>query len=285
MATAGGLIIGAVGLGSLYSTCVECYCVFHKMRAFDRDSEYLASKLETEGALLMRWGERVGLLSGHRLDVDPQLHDPWTKKAVAGVLFCIEMLLTNTEKLQTTYGLIPYECSSGITGTRASSRKNGSRNSETQTRPSEMIRLERKSVNILRKFHWSILDKEKFNDLINELRDLVQRLNELAPPKRDGSDRRVDDEGVLGLSRLSGGSERGDPGQREHRKGTSHILDDTRNQDKSLAIMPPLYRSSSRALVVRPKGYVEEIAQPENKQARRDDNDGSYRIYRYYRVT
>src|SRR5437868_4919782 len=107
MATAGGLVIGAVGLGALYSTCVDCYRVFHKIRAFDRDSGYLSSKLKTEGALLMRWVGRVGLLSGSRRDIDSQLYDPWTRKAVAEILFCIEVLLTDMEKLQTSYALTP----------------------------------------------------------------------------------------------------------------------------------------------------------------------------------
>jgi hypothetical protein len=285
MATAGGLIIGAVGLGTLYSTCIECYCVFHTIRAFDRDSEYLVSKLETEGALLMRWGERIGLLSGHKRDIDPQLHDPWTKKAVAGVLHCIEILLTDTDKLQTTYGLIPHDRSVRIIGPRASSSKQGCCPSQTQVQPSERIRPEGKRANILRKFHWSILEKEKFNDLINDLRDLVQRLNELAPPKSDVSDCRVVSKSVPGLPRPNGSSERGDSNELEHREGTSRILDTPRKQVKQLAILPTPYRSPGQAMLTRPVGYIEEIPRPQSIQVRRDDEDDSGKIYRYYRVT
>jgi hypothetical protein len=285
MATVGGLVIGAVGLGTLYSTCVDCYCVFHKIRAFDRDSEYLASKLETEGALLMRWGERVGLLSGQKRNVDSQLHDLWTKKAVAGVLHCIEILLTDTDKLQTTYGLIPHDRSVGIIGARAASGQQGRCYPQTQVQPSEMIRPEGKRVNILRKFHWSILDKEKFSDLINDLRDLVQRLNELAPPKSNVSDCRVVSKSVPGAPKPNGSSERGDRSEREHREGTSRILGTPRKQDKQLAILPTTYRSPGQAMVIRPKGYVEEIPQPQSIQVRRDDEDSSCKIYRYYRVT
>jgi hypothetical protein len=285
MATAGGLIIGAVGLGSLYSTCVDCYCVFRKIRAFDRDYEYLASKLKTEGALLMRWGERIGLLSGDIRDIDPKLHDPWTKEAVAGVLSCIEMLLTDTEKFRTTYGLTPHGRSDRIVRTRSSSSKQGRRDSQTQTWPSDSIRPERKQVNVLRKFHWSILDQEKFCDLISELRELVQRLNELAPPSRDAPECRVVSNGISGLSGLSSGSERGDRKQHKHREGTSRIVNDTRKQDSPLAIMPPPYRHSDRGWTIHPKSHVEEIAPPRKIKVWHVEDPDNYTTYRYYRVT
>jgi hypothetical protein len=282
MATAGGLIIGAVGLGSLYSTCVECYCVFHKIRAFDRDSEYLGSKLKTEGALLMQWGDRVGLLSGNKRDIDPQLHDPWMREAVAEILGCIEILLTDTKKLQTTYGLIPHERSCEAIGAGALDSKQARPHVRTHTRPSANIRLERKQVNILRKFHWSIIDQEKFNDLITELRDLVQRLNDLAPPKSDAPESRTVGQSIPGLPGFGGGSERGYCTQHQHREGASRAYEDPRKQDEPRTIMAPPCRSSGRALVMRPK--VDEITRTQNTQVQGED-DGSYKIYRYYRIT
>lgn len=150
------------------------------------------------------------------------------------------------------------------------------------TRPSETIRLERKRVNVLRKFHWSILDKEKFIDLINELRDLVQRLNDLAPPKSDVSDFRTVGQSIPGLPGLGGGSEHGCRTQRQHPQGTSRAYEDTRRQNEPRTIMHRPSRSSGRALVMQPK--VDEIGQTQNTQVQRED-DGSYKIYRYYRVT
>jgi hypothetical protein len=282
MATAGGLIIGAVGLGALYSTCVECYCVFHKMRAFDRDSEYLSSKLKTEGALLMRWGDRVGLLSGSKRDIDPQLYDPWMREAVAEILFCIEVLLTDMEKLQTTYGLIPHGRTYGAVGAGGPNSKPGCQYARPHTRPSDNIRQGRKRVNILRKFHWSILDKEKFSDLITELRDLVQRLNDLVPPTSDVADFRTVSQPIPALPGFDGGSEPGYRPQRQHCEGDSRDCNGTRKQGESRSIMPPPSPLSSRALVIQPK--VDEIAHTQNTRVQRE-GDGSYRIYRYYRIT
>src|SRR2546421_1870230 len=239
MATAGGLVIGAVGLGALYSTCVECYCVFHKIRAFDRDSGYLSSKWKTEGAILMRWGDRVGLLSGSRRDIDSQLYDPWTRKAVAEILFCIEVLLTDMEKLQTSYGLIPHGRIYEVVGAEGSNKRPGFPYARPHPQPSDNIRQGQKRVNILRKFHWSILDKEKFSDLIMELRDLVQRLNDLVRPTSDLADFRTASQRIPAIPGFDGDSERGYRPQPQYCEGDSRAFDVTRKQCESHSIMPP----------------------------------------------
>jgi Prion-inhibition and propagation len=86
MADPGALVIGVVGLGALYSTCVECLSVFRKIRAFDRDYDFLASRLWTEQALLMLWGQRMVLLTGKMRDLDPQLQDPYQGSCSRGTV-------------------------------------------------------------------------------------------------------------------------------------------------------------------------------------------------------
>ena len=285
MATAGGLIIGAVGLGSLYTTCVECYTVFHKIRAFNRDSGYLASKLETENALFRRWGERVGLLSGDTRAIDPRLREPWTRKAVEGVLSCVHILLTDTDKFQTTYGLVPFAPTEALSQTNPSSSKHERRYPQPQSWPSEVIRPERKHIKVLRKFHWSILDQEKFSDLITELRDHVQRLEELVPPKGDAPESRAVKYGIPELSRSSGGSERGDRIQRIHRKEIFRILPDSRKQKKQLELMPPAYQWSDQALTMRPNPYIGEIVRPLTKEIWHIEDRDNHTTHRYYRIT
>src|SRR3954464_2160910 len=123
MADPGALVIGVVGLGALYSTAVECFTVFRKIRAFDRDYDFLASRLWTEQALLMRWGQRMGLLTGKMRDVDPQLQYLYTKQAVSGVLYCIEILLTDTKRFQTADGRGPNQPSHKVADAASSKNK------------------------------------------------------------------------------------------------------------------------------------------------------------------
>ena len=282
MATAGGLIIGAVGLGSLYETCVECYTVFHKIRAFHRDSRYLASKLETENALFRQWGERAGLMSGRKRGIDPQLRDPWTRRAVEGVLSCIHILLTDTDKFQTTYGLIPFEPSDDITQSRSSSSTQVQRHSNSQSWPSDVTRPERKHVTILRKFHWSILDKEKFNDLVTELRDHVQRLNELVPTKGDAPEYRAV---TNDIRERADSSKQRDRRQRRHREEFWRVLDETQKQSKPISIMPLPRQVSDRAMTIRPKTYVEEIAPRLTREFWHTEDQDNCATHRCYRIS
>jgi hypothetical protein len=281
MADPGGLIIGVVGLGALYSTCVECFSVFRKIRAFDRDYEFLASRLWTEKALLMRWGQRMGLLTGNMRDIDPQLQDPYTKQAVAGVLFCIEILLTDTKKFQTTYGLVPRQ-RHGKEADAASSKNMQVRHySHSQVWLSHNIVPERKQVNLVRKFHWSILDREKFRDLIDELRELVQRLEELAPAPEP----QVAEKEASPRAQSSDRDERSGRRRPEHRESAREVEYDIWERERPLAIMPAKTSSSTRALITQPNSCVEEIAPRHSREIWYDDEPGSYTTHRYYKIT
>jgi hypothetical protein len=281
MADPGGLVIGVVGLGALYSTCVECLSVFRKIRAFDRDYDFLASRLWTEQALLMRWGQRMGLLTGNMQDIDPQLQDPYTKEAVAGVLYCIEILLTDTKKFQTTYGLVPNQRSRKVADAVSSNDKKVRHYSHSQVWLSDSIVPERKQVNLVRKFHWSILDREKFRDLIDEFRELVQRLEELAPAPEP----QVAERGVSPKPRSRDRDDRSGRRRLQHRESAWEVEYDIGKRERPFAIMPTKAPSPSRALITQPKSCVKEIAQRHSKEIWRDDEPGSYTTYHYYKIT
>jgi hypothetical protein len=210
------------------------------------------------------------------------LYDSWTREAVAEILFCIEVLLTDMEKLQTTYGLTPHGRIYGVVGEEGSKKRPGFPDARPHPRPSENIGQGQKRVNILRKFHWSILDKEKFSDLITELRELVQRLNDLVPPTSDVADFRTVSQRIPAIPGFDGDGERGYRPQRQNCEGDTRAFDVTRKQGDSRSIMPPPSPLPSRALVIQPK--VDEIAHTQNTRIQRE-GDGSYRIYRYYRIT
>ena len=281
MADPGGLVIGVFGLGALYSTCVECFSVFHKIRAFDRDYDFLASRLRTEQALLMRWGQRMGLLTGKMRDIDPQLQDPYTKDAVAGVLHCIEILLTDTKKFQTTYGLVPNRRSGKVADAASPNDKKVRRYSHSQVWLSDSVVPERKQVNFVRKFHWSILDKEKFRDLIDELRELVGRLEELAPAPEP----RIAEMGASPRPRSRDRDDRSGRRRPEHCESARGVDYDIGKRERPFAIMPAKSPSPSRALITQPKSCVKEIARRHSEEIWRDDEPGSYTTYHYYQIT
>ena len=169
-----------------------------------------------------------------------------------------------------------------VVGAEGSNKRPGFPYARPHPQPSDNIRQGQKRVNILRKFHWSILDKEKFSDLITELRDLVQRLNDLVRPTSDLADFRTASQRIPAIPGFDGDSERGYRPERQHCEGDSRAFDVTRKQGESHSIMPPPSPPSSQTLVIQPK--VDEIAHNQNTRIQRE-GDGSYRIYRYYRIT
>jgi hypothetical protein len=255
--------------------------IFRKIRAFGRDYDFLASRLWTEQALLMRWGQRMGLLTGKMRDIDPQLQDAYTKEAVAGVLYCIETLLTDTKKFRTTYGLVPNQRSGKVADAVPSNNKKVRHYSHSQVWLSDSIVPERKQVNIVRKLRWSILDREKFRDLIDELRELVQRLEELAPAPEP----QVAESGVTPRPRSRDRDDRSARTQPEHRELAREVEYGIGKRERPFAMMPAQAPSSNRVLTIQPKSCVNEIAQWYNKEIWCDDEPGSYTTYRYYRIT
>jgi len=136
-------------------------------------------------------------------------------------------------------------------------------------------------VNLVRKFHWSILDKEKFRDLIDELRELVQRLEELAPAPEP----QVAEMGVSPRPRSGDREDQSGRRRPEHRESARQVEYDIGKRERPFAIMPARAPSPNRLLIRQPKSCVKEIAQRHGKEIWGDDEPGSYTTYRYYKIT
>ena len=101
-----GLAFGAVGLATLFSTCIDCFAFVEYGRAYGRDYEILLTKFDIEKTRLLQWGDGVGLLSmskdkqnGHSL-----LDNKVTGLMIERVLQCIAVLLTDADQLRSKYG-------------------------------------------------------------------------------------------------------------------------------------------------------------------------------------
>jgi KaiC/GvpD/RAD55 family RecA-like ATPase len=56
-----GLVIGAVGVTALYSTCLEVLEAYDEYKSFDTEGKYLADLFETDKFLLRRWASGIGI--------------------------------------------------------------------------------------------------------------------------------------------------------------------------------------------------------------------------------
>ena len=181
MAEAIGLTMGTLSLASLFSTCVECFGYFSASRDFERDRNILLVRLDFERNKLLIWGNSVGVLreTGDGL-LKALGKGKDTHQKSRNQLECIISLLTDAEKLQEKYGMRnSEEQGKEFTSWPLVSKNNLDLFKITLKRfllrnPKEAAKYRKYKVQA--KLKWVIHDKQKFQGLINDLKELVDQL-------------------------------------------------------------------------------------------------------------
>ena len=175
----------AVGLFSLFSTCVECFEYFEAARGFSVHYAQILTKLELQKIRLLAWGDAVGVLNAENEDQALQIRDiPIIEKT----LHQIKGLLLDANNLQQKYG---------VTESTADASEDPPVNQRPQDEVMRTLGLVRGS-NILSKHSsfwkkykskprprpvaktvWAIRDKAKFEDPIEDLKGFIDDLNDL----------------------------------------------------------------------------------------------------------
>ncbi|TRM59820.1 prion-inhibition and propagation-domain-containing protein [Schizophyllum amplum] len=196
-----GFVFGAVSVITLWQTCVQAFDIVTSGQRYGVDSEIAHIKLEVERVRLLMWGQAVGLADGQRLTtgtssaasspsssrpLDPRLNTREVGDAVTRILGCIQLLFKDTGALQRRYGLQrEYEASSLLPNFLTRSP------SSTNVLDSIFIRayasLQKSSKNnqaglsLRRRARWAIVDKNRFDILISEIRGFNDSLGALFP--------------------------------------------------------------------------------------------------------
>lgn len=194
-------MFGAVSVITLWQTCVQAFDIVTSGQRYGVDSEIAHIKLEVERVRLLMWGQAVGLADGQRLTtgtssaasspsssrpLDPRLNTREVGDAVTRILGCIQLLFKDTGALQRRYGLQrEYEASSLLPNFLTRSP------SSTNVLDSIFIRayasLQKSSKNnqaglsLRRRARWAIVDKNRFDILISEIRGFNDSLGALFP--------------------------------------------------------------------------------------------------------
>ena len=183
-----GEALGAVGLAALFSTCVECFGYFRAAQTMERDSDILLVKLDIEKTRLLIWGDKVQILGDVDSGLSLLLQTPSTSDSLritlGNTLLSIKRILTDSDKLVQKYGLsldavvgnqeIDFVSFNSMLLFQAALKRFRSRHSAFGRKPSA-----------LRKAKWAIQRKEVFQGLINDLKDLIDGLYEIAPVPRE----------------------------------------------------------------------------------------------------
>ena len=120
MAEAAGLALGIVALAGVFKDCVDLFAYISASRNLGQDYELLNIKLDIEKTLLLQWAFRVGLHSESQYDT--RLDQPNVERAISGVLSGIVLLLSDSQKLQSRYGLQETETVLEVDGRKGPTR-------------------------------------------------------------------------------------------------------------------------------------------------------------------
>lgn len=175
-----GLSIGAIGLASLFSTCLECFEYFQIAKSFQSDFEILLLKLDCQRERLLTWGEIVGISKIEAKERNSDL-DSTKHELIQRALTSIVTLFTETEKLQKEFGVQSVEAPENVEYRLeriTSSRMHWFRKSYQRLTAHSIAQ---KQSGILLKTKWAIRDKTKFETLINHIKEIVSDLHDILP--------------------------------------------------------------------------------------------------------
>ncbi|KAH6869266.1 prion-inhibition and propagation-domain-containing protein [Thelonectria olida] len=166
-----------------FSVCLEYFQLYKTAKATSFDSQVLLFKFDCEHENFIIWGEKHGVLkpSGDQ-DRNPELDSPDKAEKISKALELIRTLLSDAKALRDTYGV--------TTTTNSSDAPPQDRQDESYPSNSGLKRLKwlskrlgpgKQGPSLIEKTRWAINDKNKFGQLIDHIRDLVERLYKILP--------------------------------------------------------------------------------------------------------
>jgi len=194
-----------IGVAGVFTSCVDAFGYFKLYQNATRDIEVVLLKLDIEKARLLIWGENVGIFSANHCN--SQLLDERVAELIRQILAQIQELLTDSEKLRTSYGVrtldsplsraVDYISAKSLAIFRPSASRFLTRN---VTRLSGFAR-----GNPASRTRWAIHERQKFQELVIDLSHFVDRLFELINISREIVDRVIieDIESIVDVSRLA----------------------------------------------------------------------------------
>ncbi|KAH8798110.1 prion-inhibition and propagation-domain-containing protein [Hyaloscypha sp. PMI_1271] len=173
-----GLALSAISVAALFTTCIECFDIIVAGKNFSEDYEQLCALFSLQRARFGLWGESVGLVPnphGHRLRYDKSLDRPDIRPGVERVLNNIKSLLEEAGKVDERYGLT----SNIPQGSEVSTSRGLDIFKGSFERFKSRIRKHQKETSAWKVTRWAIHDAEKFEGMLNRLKEFVDGLESI----------------------------------------------------------------------------------------------------------
>ena len=182
MAEAVGVALGALGVVGIFSTCIDVFKLVQVGCTWDRSLEILATNLENQKARFVIWGRAVGLDNADEEGgYDKRLDEPLRLERVTHTMRLVASLFLESQQFAERYGMRKEldagnarRCKQDTTvwkdmflRVQQSLRQSG----KTPATPPEAA--QGSSI------RWAVVDRDRFMELVNDLRDLVGDLESL----------------------------------------------------------------------------------------------------------
>ena len=190
---AAGAVAGFVAVPlALFQSCVTAFELLKAAQHIGADGDLFSTKLQWEQYQLLRWGHRLGLESSSAAEADIN----W--ELAGRILQQLECLLTSAEKLKEKYSLdVEEEDVLDIKG-----------DSNWQTKPvgigkwiasmrPDMVTLKghiiQKNNRVIKRLRWAVMGRDQAVAIMNDIADLVAKLNRLLDSVDREKQKRMDD--------------------------------------------------------------------------------------------
>ncbi|KXH51434.1 hypothetical protein CSIM01_08220 [Colletotrichum simmondsii] len=200
MAEAIGTAIGVVGfLGQLFDGCVKAYGYFSAAANLDADSQRLLCKVRIEEMRLVVWGRGWGVAEGrleaHLNGFSREAGDPRMAGLAEGIMRELHATVTDFGRLRERYGFVEDGSEGGKIGTSSGDGERGGEGKkrdwrrEISRRAKWVIAGMFLSIAILLYACFQVAnqcvikDKEKFTNLLTDLKYFNDGLEQLFPPR------------------------------------------------------------------------------------------------------
>lgn len=164
-----GLAISAAGLAALFDACLRGFDLVERGKDFSRDHAILLTRFDAQRAMLVIWGDAVGLSSTNDFSHSKCLSDPHLRTMIKAHLECISMIFEDASQLNLKYGLKPVHKGPDP---QMSATSNGS--------PlRSYLAWFQKKTSYRRKATWVMRDLKKFESMLDSLSKLISELRDL----------------------------------------------------------------------------------------------------------
>ena len=178
MAEAAGLALSVVGIGALFTTCIQCFDIVVGAKNFSITYELLSAQLELEHLRFLTWGQSVGLAlapnANNRQKRNKGLDQPHVRPVVMKHLLCIKHLLDEAAKLNTRY-VVDEDSSNAMVQTGVKSRLF----EHTYSRFKRRVQENQKQTSPWKVTRWTLHDQQSFESTIQSLRTFVDGLEKI----------------------------------------------------------------------------------------------------------